>query len=417
LTSTLIDRAGFLAALDQQLDVAREDGSILGLAVIDVRDFNRINGVYGFAAGDLVLAEIAERLAGISRKSPVSRRVGANQFAVIFSGIASPELLPLIGSRIVRTVSESLLVGAQEIVFDVQVGLAAFPSDAWNAEQLYFLAEQALRLAKRDNAAYAVHAPDELQRQKAQWKQELELGDALAGNELQLWYQPRISIADGVAERPEALLRWLQESGAVSSPERMVPAIEQGGRGAELARWVLNTALRQSRRWSGLGVSVNVSAIALALPEAVDTLNSALRIWNVPPEGLTVEVGEHALARGAEACEKQLQPLREAGIRIAVDSFGTGNCSLSQFKSLRVDEIKIDRKLVATAARSPADRLLCEHLIALAHGFGMKVVAVGIEDEPTMDLFRRLGCDSAQGYLVGKSMSDEDFLAWTRANA
>jgi diguanylate cyclase (GGDEF)-like protein len=157
--SAPIDRAGFLAALDQQLDIAREDGSILGLAILDVRDFNRINGVYGFAAGDQVIAEIAERLSGISRKSPVARRVGANQFAVIFSGIASPELSPLIGSRIVRTASESLLVGSQEIVFDVQVGLSAFPNDAWSAENLYFLAEQALRVAKRSNTAYAVHAP------------------------------------------------------------------------------------------------------------------------------------------------------------------------------------------------------------------------------------------------------------------
>jgi EAL domain-containing protein (putative c-di-GMP-specific phosphodiesterase class I) len=293
--------------------------------------------VYGFAAGDQVIAEIAERLSGISRKSPVARRVGANQFAVIFSGIASPELLPLIGSRIVRTASESLLVGSQEIVFDVQVGLSAFPNDAWSAENLYFLAEQALRFAKRSNTAYAVHAPDELQRQRAQW-----------------------------------------------------------------------------RRWPELGVSVNISANALALPEAIDTLNSALRIWGVPSESLTVELTEHALARGPDACAKQLQPLREAGVRIAIDGFGTGSCSLVQFKTLRVDEIKIDRKLVSTAARSPADRLLCEHLVALAHGFGMKVVAVGVEDEPTMELFRKLGCDSAQGFMVGKSMSDDDLLTWVR---
>ena len=412
--SASIDRAGFLAALDQQLDIAREDGSILGLAILDVRDFNRINGVYGFAAGDQVIAEIAERLSGISRKSPVARRVGANQFAVIFSGIASPELLPLIGSRIVRTASESLLVGSQEIVFDVQVGLSAFPNDAWSAENLYFLAEQALRSAKRSNTAYAVHAPDELQRQRAQWKQELELGDALASNELQLWYQPRVAIANGAVERPEALLRWFRENGAVSSPDRLVPAIEQGGRGAELSRWVLNTALRQSRRWPEIGVSVNISANALALPEAIDTLNSALRIWGVPSESLTVELTEHALARGPDACAKQLQPLREAGVRIAIDGFGTGSCSLVQFKTLRVDEIKIDRKLVSTAARSPADRLLCEHLVALAHGFGMKVVAVGVEDEPTMELFRKLGCDSAQGFMVGKSMSDDDLLTWVR---
>ncbi len=410
-----VDREGFLALLAALIDAARDDGSIVGLAVLDVRDFNRINGVYGFAAGDQVIAEITERLQTISRKSPVARRVGANSFAVIFSGIASPELLPLIGSRIVRTASESLLVGDQEIVFDVQVGLAAFPNDAWNTEALYFLAEQALRLARQRNAAYAVHAPDELQRQRSLWKQELELGDALASNELQLWYQPRVALSDETYERPEALLRWFQKNGSVAAPERLVPAIEQGGRGAELTRWVLNTALRQSRRWPGLGVSVNISAVALALPEAVDTLTSALRIWNVAPQGLTVEIAEASLARGAEACEQQLKPLREAGIRIAVDGFGTGSCSLAQFKTLRVDEIKIDRKLVATAARSPGDRLLCEHLIALAHGFGMKVVAVGVEDEPTRDLFRHLGCDSAQGYLVGKSMTDEDFLAWTRA--
>ena len=412
--STLIDRSGFLAALDHQLELAREDRSILGLAVVDVRDFNRINGVYGFASGDEVIAAIAERLAGISRKSPVSRRVGANRFAVIFSGIASPELLPLIGSRIVRTAGESLLVGANEIFFDVQVGLAAFPNDAWNAENLYFLAEQALRVARRDNTAYAVHVPDELQRLRAQWKQELELGDALANNELQLWYQPRIAFADGSAQRPEALLRWFHEGGAVSSPERLVPAIEQGGRSAELARWVLNTAFRQARRWPDLGVSVNISAVALALPEALDTLKSALRIWGMEPEQVTVELSEHDLARGAEACEKQFQPLREAGVRIAIDGFGTGNCSLAQFKTLRIDEIKIARKLVSTAARSPGDRLLCEHLIALAHGFGMQVVAVGVEDQPTMELFRHLGCDSVQGYLVGKSMNDDGFLAWTR---
>ncbi len=414
MVPTLIDREGFLAALDDQLDLARSDGSILGLAILDIRDFNRINGIYGFATGDHVIAEVAERLAGISRKSPVARRVGGKQFAVIFSGIASPELLPLIGSRIVRTAAETVLVAGQEVAFDVQVGLAAFPEDARNAENLYFLAEQALRAAKGQNVAYAVHEPDELQRQRSQWKQEIELGDALASNELQFWYQPRIAIADGSTERPEAFLRWLQQSGALVGPERLVPAIEQGGRSAELARWSLNTALRQARKWPELGVSVNVSSVALALPEVLDTLNAALRIWSVPADALTVEISEAALARGAEACERQLKPLRDAGIRISIDHFGTGVCSLSQFKTLAVDEIKIDRKLVATAARSPADRLLCEHLIALAHGFGMRVVAVGIEDEPTLDLFRVLGCDSAQGYLIGKPMTDDDLLVWMR---
>lgn len=417
MSAAPVDREGFLAELETLVAQARAEGSVVVVALVDVRDLHRINGAFGLDAGDRVLEAVGERLAGVSRRSPVVRRTGEDEFATVFAGLASVELLPMIGSRILRALSEGLLVGEREIAFDVDVGLAAFPGDAAEAGELFFLAGQAVRTARERGVPFARHDPGALARLRERWSLEQELAEALATNALRLDYLPRIEFADGRPGSPEALLRWPAPTVPGITPDRIVPVLEQGGRALDLARWVLNTALRHARRWPQPGVSVNVSAAALGHPEFADIVTASLRIWGVAPGTLTIEIAESALPRAPEAIETQLGPLRAAGVRIAIDDFGAGHFALVHLKRLGAHEIKIDRSLVGGATQDERDRVLCAQLVSLAHAFGLGAVAVGVEDEATMRLMESIGCDAVQGFWIGRSLCEEDYRSWWQGNA
>jgi len=330
----------------------------------------------------------------------------------VLSGLSDAGMLPLLGGKIVRELGSSVTIGERELGFDVNVGLASYPNSASSSEDLFHRAEQALRSARASAQPWVVDEPATRPADRNSWRLELELQGALSHNQLRLWYQPRLDLRSGRPGRPEALLRWESAQHGAVSPARLLPMIEQSGRSLELVRWALNTALRQCRRWGDLGVAINVAAAVLAQAEAPEMFVAALRIWSVAPSLLTIEVSETGLLPDTEACVRQLQPLRDAGIRISIDDFGTGHTSLQQFRRLPADELKIDRCFITNLLRDEADRAICEHVIALAHRFRMGVVAEGVEDQPTLSQLQRMGCDAAQGYRIARPMPDDALVQW-----
>lgn len=407
-----VDRDATLAALRTRIEHAHRDGTTVGLALLDIRHFRRLNRLHGIAAGDAVLAHVMGKLEALTAKSPFVRRTGNDEFCVIWSGIADVGVLAMMGSKLARELDESILVGEREIAVAVNVGVAGSPQGTLSAVEVFAFAEEALHRARALGEPFVLDDPAWREPEMQNLRLELELHEAFTTNRLQLHYQPKVDLRTGKPRGPEALLRWdSRELGAVS-PERFVPIIEQGGHSLELARWVLNTAFRQCRQWGIAGVALNLSAAVVANPEAAGLIESALRIWGVAPERLTVEISETGLPRDMQTVARQLQPLRELGVTVSIDDFGTGSASLLQFRDLPADEIKIDREFTRDIVRDDANRTLCEHVIALAHRFGRSVVAEGVEDQPTLDLLRRLGCDAAQGYRIARPMAEAEFRQW-----
>ena len=242
-----------------------------------------------------------------------------------------------------------------------------------------------------------------------------ELRRAMDQGRLRLAYQPKMSLTTDAIADVEALIRWRDDDGTMVSPDEFIPLAEATGVIREVTIFALRTAMVDLNRWAQQGlamrVAVNVSAIDLATEDFADEVDRILREAKVPPSQLTLEVTESALIRSRAEAVATLTRLRERGIRLAVDDYGTGQSTLSYLKHLPVHEVKIDKSFVTALADSQSDTILVRSSIDLAHELGLQVVAEGIEDEPTLDVLRALGCDYAQGYFISKPISADELFA------
>jgi diguanylate cyclase len=241
-----------------------------------------------------------------------------------------------------------------------------------------------------------------------------DLRQAMQKGRLQLAYQPKMSLATGDIAHAEALIRWYDADGQIVSPDEFIPLAEATGVIREVTIFAMRAAAADLTRWTQEGVSVrvavNVSALDLAAGDFADNVDQILKESGVPPSQLTLEVTESALIRSPAEAIATLTTLRERGIRLSVDDYGTGQSTLSYVKHLPVHELKIDKSFVSTFASSESDQIMVRSTINLAHELGLEVVAEGIEDGATLDLLRQMGCDYAQGYFISKPLRPDAFL-------
>jgi sensor c-di-GMP phosphodiesterase-like protein len=308
-------------------------------------------------------------------------------------------------------------VGDQQIMVRVSIGAALCPDHASHAEYLMRKAETALATARREHAEYHVldDAEDETLSLSAQWELEVELGTAIERGELQMHYQPQVDLRSNRPLGAEALMRWERFGRNAISPEIFIPLAERSGKIKKITIWALNTALRRAGEWrSDLGsltISLNLPgelAMQHDLPELVE---NALQLWGKPHVRLMLEITERSLMdvpRGRHI----LQRLREMGVKVSIDDFGTGYSCLAYFKDLPVDELKIDKSFVTGLLDDRASMDITALIIDLAHRFKLQVVAEGVENPRVLQVLRKLGCNSAQGYLFGKAMPAEAFQHW-----
>ena len=247
-----------------------------------------------------------------------------------------------------------------------------------------------------------------------------DLRHAMEKGRLHLAYQPKLSLETGDIGDAEALIRWYGEDGKSISPDEFIPLAEATGVIREVTIFALRTALTDLSRWAQqsvlMRVAVNLSAIDLAAADFAGEVGAMLKEANVPPSQLTLEVTESALIRSPAEAIATLTTLRSQGVRLAVDDYGTGQSTLSYLKHLPVHELKIDKSFVTTLANSESDAILVRSTINLAHDLGLQVVAEGIEDRPTLDMLRELGCDYAQGYFISKPVGPSEFFEMVRGS-
>jgi diguanylate cyclase (GGDEF)-like protein len=416
--------------LARAIESAHEDGTRVGLVLLDVDRFKDINDSLGHDRGDELLEQVAARLREVLRESDLVARLGGDEFAVLLPVVHSIGDAEGLAHRVRGVFGAPFLLGDLALHVETSVGVACLPDHADDGTSLMRMADVAMYTAKAHRLGVAVYSPDEDDSSPARL---VLLGDlhralgspaALGGPlatgtsagraELELHYQPKVDLRTGLTVGHEALIRWRHPTRGLLPPDLFVPLAEQSGLIHELTRFALETAVRQLAAWQVEGrttpVAVNLSAHDVTSGVVVDLIERLLHENDVPAALLEVEITETALVSEPSRVVPVLERLSSIGVRVAIDDFGIGNTSISQLLDLPVDQLKIDRRFVTdlTSTGRGGSGVVVKAMVDLAHSFGLSVVAEGVEDTATAELLRSLDVDQAQGYLYSAALPADE---------
>ena len=387
--------------------------------LMDMDGFKGVNDSLGHQAGDQLLQQVAARMRAVLRKADMVARYGGDEFAVVPWGATDVPRAVLIAEKILQAIEQPFTIGGAPVSVSLSVGIAVYPQHGEDADALMRRADVAMYAAKRAKSGYSVYAAGQEADSPAGIPLIGKLRYAIDQFELLLHYQPIVSASDGSTAKVEALVRWGHPSHGLLPPDDFIPSAEQSDLIKPLTAWVLNEALGQVHAWAKAGietgVSVNLSARNLLDHELPDAVEELLRTWQVAPEKLSLEITERSII--ASEAEDTLARLHNLGVQISVDDFGTGYSSLAYLKRLPVNEIKIDKSFVQDMVTNWDGAAIVRSTIDLGHNLGLKVVAEGVEDEPTAALLREYGCDYIQGYHISRPVAAAPLGPWLRARA
>jgi diguanylate cyclase (GGDEF)-like protein len=413
-----IQRAPFILSLEKAVVGAREQGTHLGLLLIDLNNLLQINHSHGYHIGDLILVTAYRELLGVSKLPGTVYRLGSHHFAFILPGLISPAFIALALNRVTRLLEEELIIDADMLEPEIKVGICVNRSGHKDAMTMLALAETSLRHVRMGGS----HSIEEFDTAEnggtVNYQLEQRFTEALRDNDFELYFQPKVNLATGEVGSAEALLRWLPEVGEPVPPEVVVGLADAAGRSFELTKWVVHSCMRQLKDWRGsldnIGLALNVQAGLVGSADLPSLLRDAMGIWGVDAGLVTAEITEGAIIEDKERGFHNLLKLKDLGINISIDDFGTGYSSLSYFKHIPAAELKIDKAFVSAMMEDSQDLELVKIMIHIAHQFGLKVVAEGVEDRDCLLKLRDLGCDYVQGYYLSKPLPANAFEAWVR---
>jgi diguanylate cyclase (GGDEF)-like protein len=401
--------------LQELLIHARSINQPLTVCLIEIQQFQNIIASLGHAAGDEVLWEVTRRL---TSDIPVSERVGrtaTDQFLVVLESVGASEAQAR-AEAMIEHLRAAFDYSGVSLQVEARAGVAVFPDDGDLPSELLQRAELALYRAKESGSAVGVFVRGDDESHRHQMAILGQLRRAIASDQLQLYYQPKVSLENARMLGCEALVRWNHPEMGFIPPNDFIPHAERTGMIRFITAWVLRSALLQLRAWKQCGfeldVSVNVSPTDLADPSFADSLIQILAETGADSRRLVLELTESAAMKDLSNTLRVMEQLRVLGVRFSIDDFGTGYSSLSHLKRLPVDEIKIDRSFIQELEARPNDEVIVRSTINLGHALGLKVVAEGVEQPTSFEALKRLGCDLVQGYLVSRPLSASDLTRW-----
>jgi diguanylate cyclase (GGDEF)-like protein len=406
----LLNRAGFVSEVASRL--ALDPQHPPAVALVNVSRFRDINEALGRPSGDEVLLQLGRRLSAAAGDSAVVGRLGGDEFGV--ACFAHRGELDRWAAELQAAVGEPIEAAGVPVLVELAVGYdCGEPEQA--VDVLLNRADAALVQAKTAVDRRAAYSSVRTHADASSVALLAQLRASIAQGDLELHYQPKTSLANGQVVAVEALVRWRLD-GKLLPPQQFLPSAEQTTLIHPLTDWVVRQALTQLSAWAddadGIDVAVNVSARNLSDPSFADRLLNIVESSGVDPRRLTVEITETALLDDPDAARASLVAMHEAGISVSIDDFGQGQTSLAYLASLPVDELKIDRAFVAQVCTDPTQDAIVRSVIQLGHSLGLRVVAEGIEDEPTIERLTALGADVGQGYFIARPMRPELFGAW-----
>lgn len=394
--------------ITQALAICQHQGSKAGLLLIDLDRFKNINESLNHAFGDQLLQEVGQRLEACARRVDTVARSGGDEFVVLMTEVRDIGEIAAMANTILITLSQPFTLDTHEINITSSIGIAVYPGDGDNAQNLIRNADVAMYRAKdlgRNN--YQFYTQDMNARTFENLVMENSLRHALKRSDFVLLYQPQVDIASGTMIGVEALLRMRHEALGMVPPGTFIPIAEETGLIVPIGAWVISEACRQGREWldqgiAGLRIAVNLSAKQFLQPGLLDTVEKALAESGLPPDRLELELTESILMRDTELIISTLLRLKKMGVLLSIDDFGTGFSSLSYLKRFDLDKLKIDQSFVRDITSDPDDLAIACAVIALGHSLNLKVIAEGVENGEQLELLRHNGCDEIQGYYFSR---------------
>jgi len=395
--------------LQQSIRMTRRTEERMALLMMDLDRFKDVNDTFGHHVGDVMLAEVAQRLQAELRDSDTVARLGGDEFAIVLSGVEGEVGATATARKLLRVMETPFRADGGSLHVAASVGIALSPDHGDDPDVLMRHADVAMYVAKRSGGGCAVYAAEADTHSPGRMALVADLRTAIDGGQLELVFQPEIDIKTRRVSGMEALVRWRHPERGLLLPEEFVPLAEQTGLIRPLSLWVLTTALRQARAWQDLGLrlrmAVNLPMPSIHDPDLPETLAALFARHQVDPSRFQIEITESALMADPDHAEQILARLDSMGVGLSIDDFGTGYSSLSYLRRLPVREIKIDRSFVADMTTDANAAVIVRSTADLGHNLGLKVVAEGVEEPRQWAMAAAFGCDYAQGYLLGRPIS------------
>ena len=419
--TSLANRLMFTEQVDLRLS-AQRDGRRLVVLFLDLDDFKVVNDTLGHAAGDRLLAAVAERIKGCVRSDDLAARLGGDEFAILLEDDVGLDRAMPVATRIIDALQVPLPVLGQEMVVGGSIGIAVARGSEVRADELLRNADVAMYTAKAGGKGrVAVFDPTMHAAIVARHALSAELSRSIARGELAVFYQPIVELATAEIVAVEALVRWHHPTRGLIPPDEFVPLAEENGTILALGRWVMSEACTQAAVWlregglpAGFSISVNLSSLQLQQPSFIDEIEEVLAATGLAPDRLILELTETAMFQDTQATTAKLETLRSRGIRVALDDFGTGYSSLGYLRRFPVDILKIARDFVVPADREPSEWAFAHAIVALGQTLDLRIVAEGIEDAGQAARLRQIGCEYGQGYHFGRPVDRRSFEASLR---
>jgi len=403
------------------LNISQRNNEPLAVMFLDIDHFKNINDTLGHTTGDQILIEVSKRLLDTIRDEDTVSRLGGDEFILLFPSTNSKAAMHIAG-KLIEAVSKPSEFDEHELSITSSVGIAMYPDDGEDFETLLKHADTAMYKVKNESRNGFHFFTQEMQLNLARNLQLVNaLRYAMERNELQLHYQPQVSIEDGHVIGAEALLRWNHPTMGMISPAEFIPIAEDSGQIIEIGEWVLRTAVYQMRDLIDLGyqpiiMAVNLSAIQFRQPGLSKLVTDILSEARLPHQYLELELTEAVTMHNPKAAIEIMNELHNQGIRMSIDDFGTGYSSLSYLKQFKVYKLKIDQSFVSDISADEDNRSIISAIIDMANNLGLRTIAEGVETSAQLAFLRLHGCNEVQGYYFSKPIPSEEFLEFLKNN-
>ncbi|MDH5425771.1 MAG: EAL domain-containing protein [Gammaproteobacteria bacterium] len=419
----LPNRTLFQDRITQEIIRCNRNERNLAVLFLDIDLFKAINDSLGHAAGDELLKTVANRLKVTLRNADSIARMGGDEFTILVTDLAldykkNIGYLRSLSEKIIDVVNQPMEIEGREINVTCSVGVAVYPADANNVEDLIRNADSAMYYAKSQGRRnYQFYTKEFNESAVDRLEKEIEFRSALKSGSLEIYYQPQVDVISRHVVGAEALLRWNKDGENVLSTEKIISLAEEIGLINELGNWVLKTACNECKKWMKLGhknmrVAVNLSTRQFRQKNLVEIVNSILAETGLPGRMLELEVTESALMESVEYSIEMMAELSRKGVRWSLDDFGTGYSSLNYLRDFPVHVLKIDQSFVREITINPEDSAIVETIIDLAHRLHLTVIAEGVENQEQLKALSMMNCELVQGYYFSKPRTSGDFIEY-----
>ncbi|MES2150171.1 MAG: EAL domain-containing protein [Pseudomonadota bacterium] len=411
----LPNRSQFYSALTRALDQAAEHHWAVGVLFLDVDRFKTVNDTLGHPVGDELLRQFSGRLVDCLRVRDTIGRFGGDEFAAILVLPEGPQTAIAVVDKIRETLRRPFDLDGHEVTVTASIGITVYPDDGADADTLIKYADTAMYRAKEAGRdAFRFFTAEMNAQSLARLDLENALRRAIDNDEFVLHYQPKVHIGSGRISGAEALIRWKRPGHGMVSPGLFIPILEETGLIVRVGTWVLNEACRKISEWGKsktgpVHLSVNVSGIQFFVGGLEEEVLKAIKVHDIAPELLELELTESSLMSNAEDTITVLRNLKALGIQISIDDFGTGYSSLAYLKRFPIDKLKIDIAFVREVTSNPDDAAIVLAIINMAHSLKLQVIAEGVEKDAQLAYLRRHGCDEMQGYYFSRPVPEDEF--------